>query len=55
MVAPENWIVSYNIPSNIVMDIGPQYVSNFLAALYSTMTKKLATTTEFYTHTNGHV
>lgn len=55
LVVLERCIIPYGIPNTIMTGNGPQFVSNFFAALCASLQTKLVSTTEYHPQTNGNV
>lgn len=49
----ESWVASYCIPSIIITDKGPPFVSKFFVAVCNTLVWKTITTTAYHPQTNG--
>lgn len=55
MLVLENWIMPYKISDTVMMDNGPQFVSESFVALWASMGTKLVMTTEYCHQANGQV
>lgn len=52
-IFPENRVVKYGIPSSIITENGPQFVSRFFVAVCSTLRVNINTTIERHPQTLG--
>lgn len=51
----EHWIVPFDIPSYVLPDHGPQFVSKFFATICGFLDVRHLTTTAYHPQTNGQV